>query len=282
MILMEGTKLAAARKAELAEKVKALPRRPGLAVILVGDDPASRSYVTGKRKDCAQCDFYSEEYVLPAETTAENILSLIDVLNERENIDGILLQLPLPKHLDHRPIVERIRPDKDVDGLHPMNLGRLLLGDPTGFVSCTPLGILELLKEYNVPMDGKDCVILGRSNIVGRPLNPLLIDQNVTVTTCHTATRDLAKKIATADIVVSAVGKRNFLTGDMIKPGACVIDVSINRDDNGKLHGDSDETVAARAGYFTPVPGGVGPMTRCALMLNTYRSACQHLGLSPD
>lgn len=282
MVLMEGTTLAAKRKAELAEKVKRLPRKPGLAVILVGDDPASRSYVTGKRKDCAQCDFYSEEYVLPAETTEENILSLIDVLNERENIDGILVQLPLPGHLDARPIVERIRPDKDVDGLHPMNLGRLLIGDPAGFVSCTPLGILELLKEYQVPLKGKDCVIIGRSGIVGRPLNPLLIDQDVTVTTCHTKTQNLAEKIAAADIVVSAAGKRDFLTGDMIKPGACVIDVSINRDESGKLHGDSDDTVAEKAGYFTPVPGGVGPMTRCALMLNTYRAACWHMGLKAD
>lgn len=283
MILMDGKALAAKRKSELRAKVDKLPRKPGLAVILVGDDPASRTYVNGKRRDCGECGFYSEEYTLPAETAQAEILALIDELNGREDIDGILVQLPLPKGLDSRALLDAIRPDKDVDCFHPVNVGKLFSGQKGGFAPCTPAGVMDLLHEYGISPKGKHCVVLGRSNIVGKPMAALLLAEDGTVTVCHSATPDLAQKCATADILVSAVGKAGLVTGDMVKEGAVVVDVAMNRNAEGKLCGDVVmEEVAEKAAYLTPVPGGVGPMTRAGLMDNTYRAACRHLNVSPD
>ncbi len=283
MILMDGKALAAKRKSELRAKVDKLPRKPGLAVILVGDDPASRTYVNGKRRDCGECGFYSEEYTLPAETAQAEILALIDELNGREDIDGILVQLPLPKGLDSRALLDAIRPDKDVDCFHPVNVGKLFSGQKGGFAPCTPAGVMDLLHEYGISPKGKHCVVLGRSNIVGKPMAALLLAEDGTVTVCHSATPDLARKCATADILVSAVGKAGLVTGDMVKEGAVVVDVAMNRNAEGKLCGDVVmEEVAEKAAYLTPVPGGVGPMTRAGLMDNTYRAACRHLNVSPD
>ncbi len=283
MILMDGKTLAAKRKSELRAKADKLPRKPGLAVILVGDDPASRTYVNGKRRDCGECGFYSEEYTLPAATAQTEILALIDELNAREDIDGILVQLPLPKGLDSRALLDAIRPDKDVDCFHPVNVGKLFSGQKGGFAPCTPAGVMDLLHEYGLSPKGKHCVVLGRSNIVGKPMAALLLAEDGTVTICHSATPDLAQKCATADILVSAVGKAGLVTGDMVKEGAVVVDVAMNRDGEGKLCGDIEmESVAGKASYLTPVPGGVGPMTRAGLMENTYRAACRHLNVSPD
>lgn len=280
MTTLDGKALAAKIKAQLAEKVKVLPRKPGLAVILVGDDPASRTYVNGKRRDCEACGFYSEEYALPATTTQAELLDLIAALNARADVDGILVQLPLPGDLDEVALLEAIAPDKDVDCFHPVNVGRLYTGQKGGFVPCTPGGVMELLHEYGISPAGKTCVVLGRSNIVGKPMAMLLLAENGTVTICHSKTPNLAEKCATADILVSAVGKTGLVTGDMVKEGAVVVDVAMNRDAQGKLCGDVDvESVAPRAGYLTPVPGGVGPMTRAMLMVNTYRAALAHLGL---
>ena len=283
MILMDGKTLAAKRKSELRAKADKLPRKPGLAVILVGDDPASRTYVNGKRRDCGECGFYSEEYTLPAATAQTEILALIDELNAREDIDGILVQLPLPKGLDSRALLDAIRPDKDVDCFHPVNVGKLFSGQKGGFAPCTPAGVMDLLHEYGLSPKGKHCVVLGRSNIVGKPMAALLLAEDGTVTVCHSATPDRAQKCATADILVSAVGKAGLVTGDMVKEGAVVVDVAMNRDGEGKLCGDIEmESVAGKASYLTPVPGGVGPMTRAGLMENTYRAACRHLNVSPD
>lgn len=283
MILMDGKALAAKRKSELRAKVGRLPRRPGLAVILVGDDPASRTYVNGKRRDCEECGFYSEEYTMPAGTAQGDILALIGALNDREDIDGILVQLPLPKGLDSRALLDAIRPDKDVDCFHPVNVGKLFSGQEGGFVPCTPAGVMDLLHEYGISPRGKHCVVLGRSNIVGKPMAALLLAEDGTVTICHSATPDLAEKCATADILVSAVGKTGLVTGDMVKKGAVVVDVAMNRNAEGKLCGDIEvESVATKASYLTPVPGGVGPMTRAGLMDNTYRAACRHLNVNLD
>lgn len=280
MILLDGKALAAKRKSELFERVKKLPRKPGLAVVLVGDDPASRTYVTSKRRDCEECGYYSEEYALPAQTSQSELMELIGQLNAREEIDGILVQLPLPRGLDERALLEAISPEKDVDGFHPVNVGRLFSGQPGGFVPCTPGGVMELLHEYHIDPRGKNCVVLGRSNIVGKPMAALLLREDGTVTICHSKTPDLAEKCATADILVSAVGKTGLVTGDMVKEGAVVVDVAMNRNAQGKLCGDVEmETVGPKASYLTPVPGGVGPMTRAMLMENTYLAALRHLGL---
>lgn len=280
MTTLDGKALAAKIKAQLAEKVKTLPRKPGLAVILVGDDPASRTYVNGKRRDCEACGFLSEEYALPATTTQAELLDLIAALNARADVDGILVQLPLPGGLDEVALLEAIAPDKDVDCFHPVNVGRLYTGQKGGFVPCTPGGVMELLHEYGISPAGKTCVVLGRSNIVGKPMAMLLLAENGTVTVCHSKTPDLAEKCATADILVSAVGKTGLVTGDMVKEGAVVVDVAMNRDAQGKLCGDVDvASVGDKAAYLTPVPGGVGPMTRAMLMVNTYRAALAHLGL---
>lgn len=277
-VKIDGKSLAAKVKARAAEGAKDLPRKPGLAVILVGDNQASRVYVTGKEKDCAECGFLSFEYKLPAETTQAQLLELIDRLNGDETVDGILVQLPLPKGLDEDQVLNAIRPDKDVDCFHPFNVGRLVIGEPV-FLPCTPAGVMEMLKEYDIPVAGKHCVVLGRSNIVGKPMGALLLQQSGTVTTCHSRTPDLASITRQADILVSAVGRVGLVTADMVKEGAVVIDVAMNRNDQGKLCGDVDyAAVEPKASYITPVPGGVGPMTRAMLMENLLTAARQHQG----
>ncbi len=280
MTTLDGKALAAKLKADLASQVKDLPRKPGLAVILVGDDPASRTYVNGKRRDCEECGFYSEEYTMPAQTTQAQLLELIEQLNARSDIDGILVQLPLPGDLDEIELLEAITPDKDVDCFHPVNVGRMYTGQKGGFVPCTPGGVMEILHAYGIDPAGKHCVVLGRSNIVGKPMAYLLLAENGTVTVCRSKTPDLAQTCAAADILVSAVGKTGLVTGDMVKEGAVVVDVAMNRNSEGKLCGDVDvATVAPKASYLTPVPGGVGPMTRAMLMVNTYHAARRHMGL---
>ena len=277
-VRIDGKALAAKVKARAAEGAKDLPRKPGLAVILVGDNQASRVYVTGKEKDCAECGFLSFEHKLPAETTQTELLALIDRLNRDEAVDGILVQLPLPKGLDEDQVLNAIRPDKDVDCFHPFNVGRLVIGDPV-FLPCTPAGVMEMLKEYDIPVAGKHCVVLGRSNIVGKPMGALLLQQSGTVTTCHSRTPDLASMTRQADILVSAVGRVGLVTADMVKEGAVVIDVAMNRNAEGKLCGDVDyASVEPKASYITPVPGGVGPMTRAMLMENLLAAARRHQG----
>ena len=278
-VRIDGKALAAKVKARAAEGAKDLPRKPGLAVILVGDNQASRVYVTGKEKDCAECGFLSFEYKLPAETTQAELLELIDRLNGDEAVDGILVQLPLPEHLNEDQVLNAIHPEKDVDCFHPFNVGRLVIGDPV-FLPCTPAGVMEMLKEYDIPVAGKHCVVLGRSNIVGKPMGALLLQQSGTVTTCHSRTPDLASFTRQADILVSAVGRVGLVTADMAKEGAVVIDVAMNRNAGGKLCGDVDyASVEPKASYITPVPGGVGPMTRAMLMENLLTAARRHQGL---
>lgn len=278
-VRIDGKTLAAKVKARAAEGAKDLPRKPGLAVILVGDNQASRVYVTGKEKDCAECGFLSFEYKLPAETTQAELLELIDRLNGDEAVDGILVQLPLPEHLNEDQVLNAIHPEKDVDCFHPFNVGRLVIGDPV-FLPCTPAGVMEMLKEYDIPVAGKHCVVLGRSNIVGKPMGALLLQQSGTVTTCHSRTPDLASFTRQADILVSAVGRVGLVTADMVKEGAVVIDVAMNRNAEGKLCGDVDyASVEPKASYITPVPGGVGPMTRAMLMENLLTAARRHQGL---
>lgn len=277
-IRIDGTALAAKVKARCAAEAKGLARKPGLAVILVGDNPASRVYVNAKRKDCEECGFYSEEYALLAQTTQEELMELIQTLNERTDIDGILVQLPLPEGLDEEQVLLAIDPSKDVDGFHPYNMGELTIGTPT-FLPCTPAGVMEMLREYEIDPSGKHCVVLGRSNIVGKPMALLLLHANGTVTVCHSRTPDLKAWTTQADILVSAVGKTGLITADMVKEGAVVIDVAMNRNDQGKLCGDvCYAEVAEKASYLTPVPGGVGPMTRAMLMSNTLMAAKMHQG----
>lgn len=273
MILLDGKALAAKIKAEARQQAEQMARRPGLAVILVGEDPASRVYVNGKKKDCAECGFYSEEYALPANTSQEQLLGLIDGLNGRGDIDGILMQLPLPKHLNEQAVIDAIAPEKDVDCFHPVNVGKLMIGRE-GFLPCTPAGVMALLDEYRIDPTGKHAVVVGRSNIVGKPQAILLLGRNATVTICHSRTPDLAEICRQADILVSAVGRKGLITADMVQEGAVVIDVAMNRNEEGKLCGDVDfAAVAPKASYITPVPGGVGPMTRAILMKNTLYSA---------
>ena len=277
-IRLDGAALAAKVKARVREEAAALPRRPGLAVILVGEDPASRVYVNSKRKDCTDCGLYSEEYALPAAVGQKALLELIDALNSRAEIDGILVQLPLPAGYEEQTMLEAIDPAKDVDCFHPYNVGRMSIGRPV-FRPCTPAGVMELLAEYHIDPAGKECVVLGRSNIVGKPMGMLLLAADGTVTTCHPRTPDVKTIAARADILVSAVGKTGFVTADMVKAGAVVIDVAMNRDENGKLCGDVTAEAAERAGWLTPVPGGVGPLTRAMLMENTLTAAKLHLGV---
>ncbi len=273
MTRLDGKALALKIKERVRAQAAALPRKPGLAVVLVGNDPASRVYVTSKRRDCEECGFYREEYALLESTTQEELLERVHTLNGRPDIDGILVQLPLPKHLDEQKVIEAIDPAKDVDGFHPMNAGNLLIGRP-GFLPCTPAGVMELLDEYGVDPAGKNAVVVGRSNIVGKPMALLLLRRNATVTVCHSRTPNLAEFCRQADILVAAVGRRGLITADMVKPGAVVVDVAMNRDDNGKLCGDVDfDAVAEKAEYMTPVPGGVGPMTRAVLMENTLAAS---------
>ena len=276
-VRIDGKALAAKVKTRVAEEAKPLRRQPGLAVILVGNDPASRVYVNGKDKDCAECGFLSFEHALPEDTTQQTLLELIEELNHDPRVDGILCQLPLPAHLDEEAVLNAIAPDKDVDCFHPYNVGRLSAGDPV-FLPCTPAGVMEMLREYNIPVRGRRCVVLGRSNIVGKPMAMLLLHAHGTVTVCHSRTPDMKEIAATADILVSAVGQMGLVTGDMVKEGAVVIDVAMNRNAEGKLCGDVVvEEVEPKASYLTPVPGGVGPMTRAMLMLNTLTAAKNHL-----
>ncbi|MBQ8670819.1 MAG: bifunctional methylenetetrahydrofolate dehydrogenase/methenyltetrahydrofolate cyclohydrolase FolD [Oscillospiraceae bacterium] len=259
-------------KAETA-RLSASGTTPGLAVILVGDDPASHVYVNNKKKGCAEVGFYSEVYELPASTTQQELLALVEKLNKQENIHGILVQSPLPKHLDEEAVVLAIDPNKDVDAFHPVNVGHIMIGDYR-FLPCTPAGIMELLKAVDIDPKGKECVVIGRSNIVGKPMAMLLLHAHGTVTVCHSRTKDLAEVTRRADILVSAVGKAGFVTADMVKPGAVVIDVGMNRNAQNKLCGDVDfEAVKEVAGYITPVPGGVGPMTITMLLRNTLTAA---------
>ena len=275
-IVMDGKSLAAECKAGVAEEVKGLTKRPGLAVIIVGDNQASRTYVNSKRKDCAECGIYSEEYALPANAGQKALMTIIRELNGREDIDGILCQLPLPEGYDEEQVLLAIDPDKDVDGFHPVNVGRLSTGQRC-FVPCTPAGVMEMLQRCGIDPKGKECVVVGRSNIVGKPMLMLLLAAHGTVTICHSRTHDLGEVCRRADILVAAVGKRNLITADMVKEGAVVIDVAMNRDDAGKLCGDVDYgPVAEKASYITPVPGGVGPMTRAMLMVNTLEAARLH------
>lgn len=272
-IVMDGKALAAKVKARALAASGQLERQPGLAVILVGENPASQVYVRGKVKDCADCGIACFDYYLPNHTTEEALLALVAELNDRADVDGILCQLPLPGHITERKVLEAISPDKDVDAFHPENMGRILRGDPR-FQPCTPAGVMELLHEYGVEIAGKHCVVVGRSNIVGKPMALLLLGENGTVTICHSRTPDLKAQCLQADILVAAVGKVNLITADMVKEGAVVIDVAMNRNAEGNLCGDVDyAAVAEKASYITPVPGGVGPMTRAMLMENTLTAA---------
>ncbi len=244
----------------------------GLAVIIVGEDPASKVYVANKKKACEALGIISEEYALPESTTNEELLSLIDELNHKDTINGILCQLPLPRHLDEKLIINSIDPEKDVDAFHPTNVGKIMIGDYY-FLPCTPAGVMEMLSFEGIDVEGKNCVVIGRSNIVGKPMNMLLLHKNGTVTICHSKTKNLKEICQSADILVAAVGRPNFVTADMVKAGAVVIDVGINRVD-GKLCGDVDfENVAPKTSAITPVPGGVGPMTIAMLMQNTLTAA---------
>lgn len=246
----------------------------------MGDDPASRTYVNNKKKACERVGFHSEEYALPATTTQEELLALVKELNQRPEINGILVQSPLPKGLDEKMIVENIDPNKDVDAFHAVNVGKIMIGD-FSFLPCTPAGVIELLDYEGIDIAGKECVVLGRSNIVGKPMAMLLLHRNGTVTICHSRTKNLQEVCSRADILVAAVGKPGFVTGDMVKEGAVVIDVGINRNAEGKLCGDVDfDSVAPKAAYLTPVPGGVGPMTIAMLMQNTLTAAKEQNGLS--
>ncbi len=275
-IIIDGKKVSQKIKDEVKEKVAALKAKgieTTLAVIQVGNDPASTVYVGNKKKACEYTGIRSLAYEIPEETTEEELLKLVHSLNDRDDVDGILVQLPLPKHINEDRVIQAISPAKDVDGFHPQSVGALSIGEP-GFVSCTPAGIIELLKRYNIQIDGKECVIIGRSNIVGKPVSMLLLRENGTVTVCHSHTADLKEVTKRADILVVAIGKAKFVTADYIKEGAAVIDVGMDRDENGKLCGDVDfESVVEKAGAITPVPGGVGPMTIAMLMNNCVYSA---------
>lgn len=277
--LMDGKALAARIRGEIAEEAAKLTRRPGLAVVLVGDDPASRTYVTSKERDCEQCGFLSREYKYPDRVSQAELLSLIAELNRDSAVDGVLVQLPLPAHIDEDAIIEAIAPEKDVDAFHPVNVGRVMTGKPV-LLPCTPAGIMELFREYGISLDGKICVMVGRSNIVGKPMSMLMLRANGTVITCHSHTENLAELTRQADILVVAAGHQGLITGEMVKPGAVVIDVAMNRNpETGKFTGDVvfDE-VAPRAAFITPVPGGVGPMTRAMLMKNILAAARAHQG----
>lgn len=248
--------------------------KPGLAVIIVGDDPASRIYVNNKKKACTDIGFNSWEYALPAETTEAELLELINKLNADPSVHGILCQLPLPKHLDEKTVINAIYPQKDVDAFHPVNVGKIMIGD-YDFLPCTPAGVMELIHSTGVSVSGKKCVVVGRSNIVGKPMAMLLLHESGTVTICHSRTKDLAAECREADILVVATGVAKMVKGDMVKEGAVVIDVGMDRDENGKLCGDVDfDSVAPKASFITPVPGGVGPMTIAMLMSNTL-TACK-------
>ncbi len=278
MQIIDGKKVSASVKESVRLETEKLIGEygvtPGLAVVIVGDDPASRVYVNNKKKACELVGFKSEEYALPAETTQDELLSLVDTLNKKPDINGILVQLPLPEHLDDKEVIERISPKKDVDAFHAVNVGKIMLGE-YDFLPCTPAGVMEMLHCYEIPVEGKECVVIGRSNIVGKPMGMLLLHENGTVTICHSRTKNLKEVCKRADILVAAVGRAKFVTADMVRENAVVIDVGMNRDENGKLCGDVDfENVKDKCSYITPVPGGVGPMTIATLMKNTIK-ACK-------
>ena len=273
MNIISGKEISLSIREEIKAEAQKLPIRPGLAVILVGNDPASQVYVRNKNKACEEVGFYSEMYTLPEETSMEELLGLIDQLNNSPQIHGILVQLPLPKHLDEEKVILAISPEKDVDAFHPSNVGKIMIGNHS-FLPCTPAGVMELIFRSGIDLCGKECVVIGRSNIVGKPQAMLLLHANATVTVCHSRTKNLKEVCSRADVLVAAVGKAKFVTADMVKDGAVVIDVGINRDENGKLCGDVDfESVAPKASFITPVPGGVGPMTITMLMKNTLTAA---------
>jgi len=275
-VIIDGKKVSQEIKDEVKEKVAALKEKGievTLAVIQVGNDPASTVYVGNKKKACEYTGIRSLAYEIPEDTTEEELLKLVCSLNDREDVDGILVQLPLPPHINEDKVIQTISPEKDVDGFHPQSVGALSTGQP-GFISCTPAGIIELLKRYNIQIDGRECVVIGRSNIVGKPVAMLLLRENGTVTVCHSHTADLKEVAKRADILIVAIGKAKFVTDEYIKGGAAVIDVGMDRDENGKLCGDVDfESVVSKAGAVTPVPGGVGPMTIAMLMCNCVYAA---------
>ena len=281
-VLIDGKKVSKQVKEGVAKEAAALKEQgifPGLAVVLVGDDPASQVYVRNKQKACAACGIESFGHILPAETTEEELLSLVEKLNADPKVNGILVQLPLPRHIDENKVINAILPQKDVDAFHPVNVGKIMIGD-FDFLPCTPAGCMELIASAGVEITGKRCVVIGRSNIVGKPMAMLLLHQNGTVTICHSRTQGLKEICREADILVAAVGKAGFVTADMVKEGAVVIDVGINRGADGKLCGDVDfESCKEKAGYITPVPGGVGPMTIAMLMRNTITAAKVQNGL---
>lgn len=275
-VILDGKAVSAKIRVQLKTEVEQLKQQgivPGLAVVIVGDDQASQTYVRNKEKGCEEIGIHSEKYALPAETTQDELLLLVDKLNKKANIDGVLVQLPLPEHIDEKAVIEAISPKKDVDAFHAANVGKIMIGDYQ-FLPCTPAGIMELIKETGIEIAGKECVVIGRSNIVGKPMAMLLLHQNGTVTICHSRTKNLAEVTRRADILVAAVGKANFVTADMVQQGAVVIDVGMNRNENGKLCGDVDfAAVEPKCSYITPVPGGVGPMTISMLLKNTITSA---------
>lgn len=282
MALIDGKAVSLQVKQQVKQECDKLKTRgvtPGLAVIIVGDDPASQVYVRNKEKACEECGFYSVKYALDADTTQSELNALIDKLNKDEKINGILCQLPLPKHLDDKEVINRIDPIKDVDAFHPVNVGAIMIGD-YNFLPCTPAGVMELIHSTGVDVTGKKAVVIGRSNIVGKPMAMLLLHENATVEITHSKTLDLKSITKEADILVAAIGRAKFVTADMVKNGAIVIDVGMNRDENGKLCGDVDfENVKDKCSFITPVPGGVGPMTISMLMRNTLTAAKLQNGL---
>ena len=282
MALIDGKAVSLQVKQQVKQECDKLKTKgviPGLAIIIVGDDPASQVYVRNKEKACEECGFYSVKYALDADTTQSELNALIDKLNKDEKINGILCQLPLPKHLDDKEVINRIDPIKDVDAFHPVNVGAIMIGD-YNFLPCTPAGVMELIHSTGVDVTGKKAVVIGRSNIVGKPMAMLLLHENATVEITHSKTLDLKSITKEADILVAAIGRAKFVTADMVKNGAIVIDVGMNRDENGKLCGDVDfENVKDKCSFITPVPGGVGPMTISMLMRNTLTAAKLQNGL---
>ncbi len=275
--IIDGKIISAAAREDIARRGRELEEKtgikPGLAVVIVGEDPASKVYVRNKKKGCEECGFYSEVHEMPADTTMEELLAKLEELKANDKLHGILVQLPLPKHLDEKAVIEAIPAEKDVDAFHPINTGHIMIGDYT-FLPCTPAGVMKMLEYEKIDISGKECVIVGRSNIVGKPMAMLLLQSNGTVTICHSRTKDLAEVTRRADILVVAIGKPNFITADMVKDGAVVIDVGINRTAEGKLTGDVDfAAVSEKASAITPVPGGVGVMTITMLLENTLKAA---------
>ena len=280
--IIDGKKIAAETRADIAERTQKFISEygyaPGLAVIIVGEDPASQVYVRNKKKACEEVGFFSQVYELPADTTMEQLLDRIEELKKDRKIHGILVQLPLPKHLDEKAVIAAIPPEKDVDAFHLLNAGKIMLGEYS-FLPCTPAGVMKMLEYEGISAEGKECVVVGRSNIVGKPMAMLLLHANGTVTICHSRTKDLAEVTRRADILVVAIGKADFVTGDMVKEGAVVIDVGMNRRADGKLTGDVDFlSVEPKASAITPVPGGVGPMTITMLLENTLTAAVESVG----